>query len=51
VGGEWGFESCMKTAAPKKETARQATFDFGNKYCQMESSDVIRKILRVVNRA
>jgi hypothetical protein len=30
--------------------ARQATFDFSNKYRQMESSDVIKKILRVVNR-
>ena len=32
-------------------TARHATFDFGNKYCQMESSDVVKKILRVLKRS
>ena len=32
-------------------SARQATFNFGNKYHQMESSDVIKQILRVVNRS
>jgi hypothetical protein len=31
--------------------ARQATFDIGNKYRQMESSDVVMKISRVVDRS
>ena len=30
--------------------ASQATFDFGDKYRQMESSDVVMKISRYVNR-
>jgi hypothetical protein len=29
----------------------RATFDFGDKYRQMESSDVIKKIFRVINRS
>jgi len=32
-------------------SARQATFDFGNKYSQMELSDVIKKISWVVNES
>ena len=30
---------------------RQATFNFGDKYCQMESSDVVKKNLSVFNRS
>jgi len=31
-------------------TARKATFDFGNTYCQTESSEVFMQISRVINR-
>ena len=33
------------------DAARQATFDIGNKYHQMELSDVVMKISRVVDRS
>ena len=40
------FHDFHKQCGPN--LARQATFDFGNKYHQMESSDVAKKIQRVV---
>ena len=46
----WQRDKFHLLASSSLWSARQATFDFGDKYCQMELSDVVKKISRVVNR-